>query len=178
MGRINYQLQLRQSSVVVQFKKWPALNKTWQLYLMIMLCLVASLVQSNKNNGMVRICLSLTLPLSLSLFLALFKLGMPGRNHFFIIYVQLYNGHCQKKHARQTQTVKTWNSQVKQAETLRPTAIYSLYLYPTLFFPLGSCISAMTAGSALLFRTTGQFLNSRLFRGFRQRSITREFRWG
>ena len=63
---------------------------------MIMLCLVASLVQSNKNNGMVRICLSLTLPLSLSLFLALFKLGMPGRNHFFIIYVQLYNGHCQK----------------------------------------------------------------------------------
>lgn len=75
--------------------------------------------------------------LSLSLFLALFKLGMPGRNHFFIIYVQLYNGHCQKKYARQTQTVKTWNSQVKQAETLRPTAIYSLYLYPTLFFSAG-----------------------------------------
>ena len=41
---------------------------------------------------------------------------------------------AKKKHARQTQTVKTWNSQVKQAETLRPTAIYSLYLYPTLFF--------------------------------------------
>lgn len=83
---------------------------------------------------------------------------------------------AKKKNARQTQTVKTWNSQVKQAETLRPTTIYSLY--PTLFFPLGSCISAMTAGSALLFRTTGQFLNSRLFWGFRQRSITREFRWG
>lgn len=73
---------------------------------MVMLCLVASLVQSNKNNGMVRICLSLTLPLSLSLFLALFKLGMPGRNHFFIIhnYTMVI---AKKKNARQTQTVKT-----------------------------------------------------------------------